>query len=65
MQKINHIAKNKYKINIFFYFRCLVCYLRLDFESFTLLGPADTVETLGGACSRDTFKVTVSYTRCS
>ena len=38
-----------------------VCYLRLDFESFTLLGPADAVETGGGACTRDTFKVTVSY----
>ena len=36
-----------------------VCYLRLDFESFTLLGPSDTTETLGGVCARDTFKVTV------
>ncbi len=37
-----------------------VCYLRLDFESFTLLGPSDTNEVSGGACLRDTFKVTVS-----
>ena len=36
-----------------------VCYLRLDFESFNLLGPSDSVETDGGACSRDSFKVTV------
>ena len=27
-----------------------VCALRLDFEAFTILGPADTVETGGGAC---------------
>ena len=50
---------------LIYFFISDVCYLRLDFESFTMLGPADTVETLGGACSRDTFKVTVSYTRCS
>ena len=43
-----------------------VCFLRLDFESFTLLGPSGTDEsttapgTSGGSCSRDTFKVTVS-----
>jgi hypothetical protein len=48
-----------------------VCYLRLDFESFTLLGPTDSLvntapgvtganaEVLGGSCS-DTFKVVVS-----
>ena len=36
-----------------------VCYLRLDFEAFNLLGPADAAETAGGACTRDTFKVTV------
>ena len=35
-------------------------HLRLDFEQFTTLGPADTVETNGGACV-DTFTVTVSY----
>ena len=46
------------KIRIFFISD--VCYLRLDFESFTLLGPADAIETGGGACTRDTFKVTVS-----
>ena len=27
-----------------------MCALRLDFEAFTILGPADTVETGGGAC---------------
>ena len=39
-----------------------VCYLRLDFESFTLLGPSSTDEstTTGGSCARDAFKVTVS-----
>jgi hypothetical protein len=41
-----------------------VCYLRLDFESFTLLGPSSANEaavggTAGGSCSRDTFKITV------
>ena len=35
-------------------------HLRLDFEQFTTLGPADTVETNGGACV-DSFTVTVSY----
>ena len=37
-----------------------VCWLRLDFESFTLLGPTVSTETQGGLCP-DTFKVTVSY----
>jgi len=36
-----------------------VCWLRLDFEQFSNLGPADTVETTGGAC-QDSFSVTVS-----
>ena len=48
-----------------------VCWLRLDFESFTLLGPTDslvnfpagvvgaTAEFLGGMCA-DAFKVVVS-----
>jgi hypothetical protein len=40
-------------------FALAVCYLRLDFDSFTTLGPADTLETSGGAC-RDTFMVGVS-----
>ena len=35
-----------------------VCTLRLDFESFTTVGPTDTVETNGGECT-DTFTVTV------
>jgi len=34
-----------------------ICWLRLDFEQFTTLGPADTVETDGGVCP-DTFTVT-------
>ena len=36
-----------------------VCWLRLDFETFTTLGPADSQELSGGVC-RDTFKVVVS-----
>ena len=36
-----------------------VCYLRLDFESFTIVGPSTSLETNGGAC-QDTFKVNVS-----
>ncbi len=37
-----------------------VCSIRLDFETFTLLGAsADTEEAAGGACT-DTFQVTVS-----
>jgi len=35
-----------------------VCYLRLDFESFTTLGPSLSTETLAYACP-DTFIVTV------
>ena len=35
-----------------------VCWLRLDFESFTLLGPTVTTESQGGLCT-DTFKITV------
>ena len=51
-----------------------MCWLRLDFESFTILGPSDSVvhptpvptepfaaEIFGGACA-DTLKVTVSMT---
>ncbi len=46
--------------------RCIpaICYLRLDFESFTILGPGFTgefnsvVTQTGGFC-RDTFTVTV------
>lgn len=33
-----------------------VCWLRLDFETFTTLGPANSEEVGGGVC-RDTFKV--------
>jgi len=36
-----------------------ICWLRLDFEQFTTLGPADTLEANGGACV-DTFTVTVN-----
>ena len=35
-----------------------ICYLRLDFESFTTLGPADETEAGGGTCV-DSFTVTV------
>jgi hypothetical protein len=35
-----------------------ICFLRLDFETFTITGPADSKETGGGACSTDTFKIT-------
>lgn len=34
-----------------------VCLLRLDFDSFTISGPTDTTEMLGGLCT-DTFDVT-------
>ncbi len=41
-----------------------VSWLRLDFETFTLKGPADTVETSGGACT-DKFTVTViNFNNC-
>ena len=36
-----------------------VCSVRLDFESFTTVGPADTQELLGGVCM-DTFTATGS-----
>ena len=36
-----------------------ICYLKLDFETFTIIGTADTLETDGGKCSKDTFKITV------
>eukprot|EP00094_Tigriopus_californicus_P003564 TCALIF_03427-PB protein Name:"Protein of unknown function" AED:0.12 eAED:0.12 QI:15/1/0.9/1/0.11/0.4/10/0/376 len=34
-----------------------VCFLRLDFQTFTILGPMDTLETNGGQCV-DTFTAT-------
>jgi hypothetical protein len=37
--------------------------IRLDFETFGINGPADTVETNGGACNTDSFKITVSGVR--
>ena len=36
-----------------------VCWLRLDFDTFSLLGTGATTETEGGVC-QDTFTVTVS-----
>ena len=36
-----------------------VCFIRLDFEAFTLLGTANTEEVGGGVC-QDTFVATVS-----
>jgi hypothetical protein len=35
-----------------------ICFLRLDFETFTITGPADSKETTGGTCNTDTFKIT-------
>ena len=35
-----------------------VCFIRLDFETFTLAGPAATGEENGGLCT-DTFTATV------
>jgi len=34
-----------------------ICFLRLDFETFTILGPPDATEANGGVCT-DTFKIT-------
>ena len=34
-----------------------VCTIRLDFEAFSIVGPADTIETMGGKCT-DTFQAT-------
>ena len=45
-------------MNFLNYFFTDVCWLRLDFESFTLLGPTQTDELTGGVCS-DQFKITV------
>ena len=38
-----------------------VCSLRLDFETFNLLGPADTLETDNAHACQDTFTATVSF----
>ncbi len=35
-----------------------VCFLRLDFETFTITGPANTLDD--GICVSDTFSVTVN-----
>lgn len=35
-----------------------ICFLRLDFETFTITGPVDSKETGGGVCNTDTFKIT-------
>ena len=37
-----------------------VCFIRLDFTSFTIMGPADTQELTGGACATDVLTITVS-----
>ena len=56
--------KNLTNANIHYLYVCLdgktmrTLIFRLDFETFTILGPADTLETNGGACV-DTFDVTV------
>ena len=36
-----------------------VCYLRLDFDTFTILGTGGTTESNGGEC-QDMFAITVS-----
>ena len=35
-----------------------VCFLRLDFDTFTILGTGNTMESNGGEC-QDVFSVTV------
>ncbi len=52
--------KFMFKNQLYFYLQD-VCYLRLDFETFVLLGP-DTSGATTGKCSLDSFKVTVSST---
>ena len=37
-----------------------MCWIRLDFETFAIAGPADSLEITGGTCNTDSFKVTVS-----
>jgi hypothetical protein len=37
-----------------------ICYLRLDFETFTTVGPTLSTEAASYVCP-DTFKVTVSF----
>ncbi len=44
-----------YFLIIFFY--ADVCFLRLDFETFTIEGVADTLELQGAPCATDTFVV--------
>lgn len=36
-----------------------ICYLRLDFETFAILGPSTTAEEDGGACKADSLTVQV------
>ena len=52
------IKKCKYKIVSFIFLD--VCFVRLDFTSFTIMGPADTQELTGGACATDVLTITVS-----
>ena len=42
---------------IFSFFLVDVCAVRLDFDSFTTMGPSATTEDTGGACT-DSFVVT-------
>ena len=46
-------------IFIFYISHSDVCFLRLDFETFTTQGPLNTLEVAGGAC-QDTFTIRVS-----
>ena len=53
----------KLHIGLFMRFRLFfseICFLRLDFETFTIVGPTLTTEATGAVCT-DTFKVTVSF----
>ena len=38
-----------------------VCYLRLDFEIFTIEGPTTTSTEIGGGICTDSFSVSVRY----
>jgi hypothetical protein len=56
MKYIKYIFKPFLENN---FFSIDVCSIRLDFETFNLLGPLTTVEAATSVC-QDTFKVTVS-----
>lgn len=49
-------------VNLAQVLRCIsdICFLRLDFETFNIRGPADSEETDGGVCM-DTLTITVDF----